>query len=55
MPMTTLPDKFNGILMMFALHFSPLIWQRVQVLVVGAILARPMHGVFGAAGDWIER
>lgn len=43
--MTTLPDKFNEILMMFALHFSPLIWQHVRVLVVGAILARGQRTV----------
>jgi hypothetical protein len=45
MPMSTLPDKFSEILMMFALHFSPLIWQHVRVLVIGAILARGQRTV----------
>lgn len=43
--MTTLPDKFNEILMMFAMHFSPQVWQHVRVLVIGAILARGQRTV----------
>lgn len=28
--MPTLPDKFNDILMMFAVHFSPQVWQHAR-------------------------
>lgn len=36
--MSSLPDKFNEILMMFAQQFSPRVWQHARVLVIGAIL-----------------
>lgn len=43
--MPTLPDKFNDILMMFAAHFSPQVWQHARVLVIGAMLARGQRTV----------
>jgi len=43
--MPTLPDKFNDILMMFAVHFSPEVWRYARVLVIGAILARKQRTV----------
>lgn len=43
--MPTLPHKFTEILTAFAVHFGPRIWRHVQVLVVGAILARGQRTV----------
>lgn len=43
--MPALPDKFNDILVMFAMHFSPQVWRCAQVLVIGAILARGQRTV----------
>ncbi len=46
--MSTLPNKFSNIyeiLMMFAVHFSPSVWCRARVLVIGAILARSQRTV----------
>jgi hypothetical protein len=43
--MPTLRDKFNDILMMFAVHFSRPVWQHARVLVTGAILVRGQRTV----------
>lgn len=43
--MPTLPDKFNDILILFAVHFSSSAWQHARVLVIGAILARGQRTV----------
>jgi hypothetical protein len=45
MPMPTLPDKFTEIVMLFAVHFSPHVWQHARGLVIGAILVRGQRTV----------
>jgi hypothetical protein len=43
--MPTLPDKFNEILTLFAVRFSPPVWQHARVLVIGALLVRGQRTV----------
>jgi hypothetical protein len=43
--MPTLPEQFNEILQMFAVHFSAQVWERAKVLLTGAVLVRGQRTV----------
>lgn len=46
--MLTLPQQFSEILQMFAVHFSPQVWEHARVLLTGAILVRGQRTVASA-------